>query len=211
MSVAGRHTLRKGGRHMNIRGVNGMPSSDVHYNTRSMQTHESDVSKSAKAEPIRDTVEIRYQEPKPAVNAETQEQGETSLLPRLKQHWEQFKAKMARFLLEKGVLKVDEVNPERLQFNPYFIEEKKQDFQNWAFFQKVKYKVQAISQSFVRWFSELMGGNYFAKKEEPKEELTEKEHFSEEETEPQKTTKDENHLMASYNRKGEYTHLTTKK
>lgn len=196
---------------MRIDGSNGIQNATVHYQAQSMQTKERETPQPTPTVPIRDTVEIRYQEPKPAVNAEAQEQGEASLLPRLKQHWEQFKAKMTRFLLEKGVLKVDEVNPERVQFNPYFIEEKKQDFQNWAFFQKVKYKVQAISQSFVRWFSELMGGNYFAKKEEPKEELAEKEHFSEEETEPQKTAKDENPLMASYNRKGEYTHLTTKK
>ncbi len=174
---------------MRIDGFNGIPSSNVYQDAGRTHISESEVPKPAKVDGICDTVEISSRRQKECVD--TQEGKQLSLLFWLKQHWSQTRGKVVALLVKTHILKIDDIDPKRIQFNPYFVAEIKRDLQSWVLFQKVKYRVQAITQSLVKWFSEFTGGNYFAKKEESKEELPKKERYSKTAVKKEEATKEE--------------------
>lgn len=195
---------------MRINGWGNIPHANIsqdevrHRESQQRASNPSEVTV-AKSEGMRDTVEISY---KPQLKANNTLPKEVSPpLSQFRHFWKHTKEKLTEWLLKVHVLKQDEIDPNRVQFNPYVLAEIKRDLQSWVLYQKVKYRVQAIAQSLVKWFAEFFGGNSMTEKEEDKDELHEKELIEEKHLE----NRDESHLLTSYNRKGEPTQLTTKK
>lgn len=174
---------------MRINGLDGIHNSNVNLDAQRMHTNEADSLKSGKDRPIRDSVEISSRSQ--SKSSEAQEKKSFDLRTWLEKHWKQSKEKGVEFLLKIHILNPHEVDPERVQFNPYFLAEIKRDLQSWVLFQKVKYRVHAITQSLVKWFSEFTGGSFFAKKEETKEELPKKERYGKTDINKEEETKEE--------------------
>ena len=105
-----------------------------------------------------------------------------------------------------------------LHNNPYFaaIEPEKAPNTGIPLFQKVKLKVKAATGQLAkhlpsRFFNFQKQGSFHAKKEGRREDLRKRSRYREDQLEIDCVLTDESYLLDSYDRKGEYSQLTTRK
>ena len=95
--------------------------------------------------------------------------------------------------------------------NPYFSAVEDTGRQSEAFWRKIKVKFQGVMGHLTKRFSFSGGDSFQARQEQSKEDLRKKSHYKGEDLEMDCVLTDESYLMDSYNRKGEYRQLSTKK
>lgn len=108
------------------------------------------------------------------------------------------------------------VQPRNEQGNPYFAAVQDIGSQQETLWQKVKVKFKDITGQLAghlpgKFFNAQTKGSFQAKQEQPKEDLRRRSKYHKDELEIDCVLMDDSYLLDSYDRKGEYSRLSTKK
>lgn len=95
--------------------------------------------------------------------------------------------------------------------NPYFSPVEDAGRQSETFWQKAKVKFEAVMGHLTKRFSFSGRNSFRARQEQQKEDLRKKSHYKRDDLEIDCVLTDESYLLDSYNRRGEYRQLSTKK
>lgn len=97
--------------------------------------------------------------------------------------------------------------PQTITHNPYFSALGDTGAQQQTLWQRLKVKFESITGYLTKHFSFSNPNNFQAKQEKPKEDLSKRSRYREDEMEIDCVLTDESYLMDSYNSKGEYSRL----
>lgn len=101
--------------------------------------------------------------------------------------------------------------PQNFNNNPYFAAIQENETPQQNIWQKIKVRFQNIAGFLAKRFSFAGGGAFQTKQERPKEDLRRHSRYRKDEVEIDCIVTDESYLMDSYNKKGEYSKLSTEK
>lgn len=102
-------------------------------------------------------------------------------------------------------------SPRNFNNNPYFAAIQDNENPQQTIWQKIKVRFQNITGFLAKKFSFAGGGTFQTKQERPKEDLRRHSRYRKDDVEIDCVITDESYLMDSYNKKGEYSKLSTGK